>query len=80
MECHPSIASFRDLIKMYQHAQTGTHLDRALDSECQDGARASSCRALRFLRHVASPDPSVEVKENIIADIVDHRKRPFFPA
>lgn len=62
MECHPSISPCRDLIKMYQQTQTGTHLDHTLDSACQDRMRTSSCVALRSPITLFMPDLSIEVK------------------
>lgn len=73
MECHPSIPPFRDLIKMYQQTQTGTHLDHTLDSAFQDRMRTSSCVALRSSITLFMPDLSIEV----LLTMWHHKKTPF---
>lgn len=47
MECHPSIPSYRDLIKTCQQMQTGINLAHTFDSARQERVRTRSCLALR---------------------------------
>lgn len=77
MECHPSIAAFRDFIKMYQQMQIETHLDNTLDSARQDRKRPSSCLALRSSITLFMHNPSTEVKKMIVVDSVAPKKNYF---
>lgn len=77
MECHPSIAAFRDFIKMYQQMQIETHLDNTLDSARQDRKRPSSCLALRSSITLFMHNPSTEVKKMIVVDSVAPKKNNY---
>lgn len=77
MECHPSIAAFRDFIKMYQQMQIGSHLDNTLDLARQDTMRPNSCLALRSSIALFMHNPSTKVKKMIVVDSVAPKKNNF---
>lgn len=62
MECHPSIAAFRDFIKMYQQMQIETHLDNTLDSAGQKETEQLSC--FEVLDHFVYAQSIHRSKEN----------------
>lgn len=77
MECHPSIAPFRDLIKVYQQTQSGTHLElyvrfrMALQKENQ---QLSCFEVLSHIVHAWC----IHRRPILLLTVWQNRKSPFF--